>query len=178
MRPVALLLAARQAHRRRLEAVLHLVPQRRLAQRTLDDVVHVALDAGDARPEGDVVVDRLRERVGLLEHHADPAPDLDGVDVAVVEVDAVVAHRALDPSRLHQVVHPVEAPQHGGLAAAGRPDERRHLVATDVERHVAHGTEVAVVDAEVVDVEHHLRFLHRGVDVVRVRRDVDDVLVR
>ena len=43
-----------------------------------------------ARPEGDVVVDRLRERVRLLEDHADAAPHLDRIDVARVEVLAVV----------------------------------------------------------------------------------------
>ena len=49
-----------------------------------------------ARPEGDVVVDRLRERVRLLEDHADPATHLDRVDVGRVEIGAVVEDVALD----------------------------------------------------------------------------------
>ena len=49
-----------------------------------------------ARAEGDVVVDRLRERVRLLEDHADPAAHLDRVDVGRVQVLAVVEHVALD----------------------------------------------------------------------------------
>ena len=65
----------------------------------------------------------------------------------------MVAERALDPGRLDEVVHAVEAAQHGGLAAARRADERGDLVLADVEVDVAHGPEVAVVDAEVVDVE-------------------------
>ena len=56
----------------------HSAARRRLV---LDELVHVALHAVDPRPERDVVVDRLGERVGLLEHHADPATDLDRVDV-------------------------------------------------------------------------------------------------
>src|SRR3954469_17589509 len=70
-----LLLTPRHAQGRRLQAVLHLIPQRGAAQRTLDDVVELGLlaDAVDAGPEGDVVVDALRERVRALEHHADVA---------------------------------------------------------------------------------------------------------
>jgi hypothetical protein len=65
-----------------------------------------------------VVVDRLRERVRLLEHHPDPASHLDGVDLGIVEVYTVVQDLALDTCPLDEVVHPVEAPEHGGLPAA------------------------------------------------------------
>ena len=64
--------------------------------------------------------------------------------------------RALHPGRGDEVVHAVEATQHGGLAAAGRADERGDLVLVHVEVHLPHGAEAPVVDAEVVDVEHHL----------------------
>ena len=60
-------------------------------ERPLDEFVHVALVPGDARAEGDVLVDRLGERVRLLEDHADATAHLDRVDLPVVEVDAVVA---------------------------------------------------------------------------------------
>src|SRR3712207_8828107 len=52
------------------------------------------LHAGRPRPVGHVVVDRLGERVRLLEDHADPAAYLDRVDVVVVDVLAVVGHRS------------------------------------------------------------------------------------
>ena len=61
-----------------LQLVLDLVPQGGPGQALLDQVVHVGLDAVDLGSEGDVVVDRLGERVGLLEHHADAPADLDG----------------------------------------------------------------------------------------------------
>ena len=151
-----LLLATGQAEARGLEAVLDLVPQGGLAEAALDDLVEGGAllgDAGGAGAVGHVVVDRLGERVGLLEDHPDPAPDLDRVDLAVVEVDAVVVERALDPGDLDEVVHAVEAAQHRGLAAARRADEGGDLVLLDVELDVAHGPEVAVVDGQVVDVE-------------------------
>ena len=138
-----LLLTARQAECGTLEAVLHLLPQGGPAQRRLDDVVEFVtlLDAVEARAEGEVVVDRFRERVRLLEDHADPAPHLDRIDVGSIQVDAVVQDRALDPRRLDEVVHPVEAPQHGRLAAAGGSDEGGDLVLADGEVDVAHGAE-------------------------------------
>ena len=66
-------LPAGQPEARLVQAVLDLVPQRRLAQRALDDLVQLGLLAlaVDARPVGDVVVDGLGERVRLLEDHAD-----------------------------------------------------------------------------------------------------------
>ena len=50
-------------------------------QRLLHALVELALHPEHARPESDVVVDRLRERIRLLEHHSDPPAYLDGVDV-------------------------------------------------------------------------------------------------
>ena len=94
------------------------------------------LPAEHARAEGDVVVDRLRERVRLLEDHADPLAHLDRVDVGAVEVLAVVEDRALDRGARDQVVHAVEAADERALAAAGRADERRDVVLVDLERDV------------------------------------------
>src|ERR687896_2095364 len=103
----ALLLAARHAEGVGLESVLDLVPERGVAERALDDLVHAALHPEHARAEGDVVVDRLGERVRLLEDHADPLAHLDRVDLLRVEVLAVVEHLPLDPRAGDEVVHPV-----------------------------------------------------------------------
>src|SRR5205814_8689339 len=82
----ALLLAARERERAALEPVFDLVPERRALERLLDALVEVLFQAEDARSPRDVVVDRLRERVRLLEDHPDPPPYLDCVDVVAVEV--------------------------------------------------------------------------------------------
>ena len=121
----ALLLPAREAERRTLQAVLDLVPDRRAAERLLDPVVEVVLHPEDPQAVGDVVVDRLREGVRPLEDHADPPPHLDRVDVASVDVGAVVEQVALDPGARHEVVHPVQTAEEGRLAAAGGADQRR-----------------------------------------------------
>src|SRR5262249_43969587 len=101
-----LLLAARHPERRRLQAVLDLVPEGRAPQGPLDDVVELALlaDAVDLRAERDVVVDALRERVRPLEDHPDAPADFGRRDVRSVQVDAVVHQRALDPSGGDEVV--------------------------------------------------------------------------
>ena len=62
----------------------------------LDPAVEVVLHAEHPRPERDVVVDRLGERVRLLEDHPDPATHLDRIDAGAVEILAVVEHLAVD----------------------------------------------------------------------------------
>ena len=95
---------------------------------------------------GDVVVDRLRERVRLLEDHADAAAYLDAVGARAVQVVAVVEQLAVELEARDRVVHAVEAAQEGALAAAGRTDEGGRLVGLDVERDVLDRALLAVVD--------------------------------
>src|ERR1043166_1453533 len=71
---------ARERERAPLQPAFHLVPERGLRERPLDAVVEVLPHAQDARPPRDVVVDRLGERVRLLEDHSDPAPNRHRVD--------------------------------------------------------------------------------------------------
>ena len=118
-----LLLAAREAERALLEAVADVVPQRRLLEGVLDAVVKVVLHPEHAQAPGDVVVDRLGERVRLLEDHPDPPPHLHRIDLGRVQVDAVVEHLSLDLGAWNQVVHPVQRADERALSAARRPDD-------------------------------------------------------
>ena len=136
-----LLLAAREPEGRLVEPVLHLVEEGRVDEAPLHDIVELAalggrsgVDAVHAGAVGDVLVDGHREGVGLLEDHSDPLAQLDDVDVPE-DVRAVVEHLALDPHRVDEVVHPVEDPQEGRLAAARGPDEGRYRVGRDLHRH-------------------------------------------
>ena len=126
------------------------------AKAGFDEVVNVALVPDDPRPECDVVVDRLRERVRLLEDHADPAADLDRIDVTAVHIDAVVEHLAFDADPGDQVVHAVDRPQERRLAAAGWPDERGDLLRPDVDRDVLHRAERAVIEVQVPEADDRL----------------------
>jgi hypothetical protein len=165
------MLAAGEPERRLLQPVLDLVPERSVLERLLDPLVEAALEPEHTRPEGDVVVDRLRERIRLLEDHPDPSPHLDRVDVVRVEVLPVVEHPALDPGARDEVVHPVEAADQRALAAAGRADEGGHGVPVDVERDLPDRDAASVGDGEVPDLED--RFA--GDEVVRLGRLEFDV---
>ena len=152
-----LLLAAGQAAAGLREPGLHLVPEPGAGQALLDQGCPVGLaarrQAAEAEARQHVVGDRhRRERVGLLEDHADPAAGVGGPLVGVVDVDLGLAdqeHLAGQAGAGHQLVHPVEDAQERRLAAAGRPDQRgdgtgghlevdplEHLVGTEPGAHL------------------------------------------
>src|SRR5271166_352844 len=107
---------------------------------------HIALEAIEAQAEGDIVEDAHRERVRLLEDHADVAPHHDGIDILRVDVLAEEMDVALETEAIDQVVHAVEAAQHRALAAAGRSDEAGDLALVNRHVAVAHGEKRAIQD--------------------------------
>ena len=120
-------------------------------QRALDALAHVdAARAGEPQPGGDVVEDRhRRERVRLLEDHADRAAHRDDVDVRRVDVEVVEQDLALGARAGDLLVHAVDAAHERRLAAARRADHRRHLVRRVVEVDALDGVAVAVVGVDV-----------------------------
>src|SRR3546814_18140195 len=84
----------------------------------------------DARPIGDVLIDRLRERVGLLAHHAHTGAKMHHVHAGHVDILAVQRDVAFATRAFHGVVHPAERPQHGGLATPRLPPPPPHLAPT------------------------------------------------
>jgi len=147
----ALLLAAGESERVVLEPILHLVPERRVLEHTLDALVEVLLHPEHARPEGDVVVDRLGEGVRLLEDHPDPPSNLHWIDVAAVEIAIVVQDRPTHLGAGNEVVHPVQAADERALPAPRRADERRDGVLVDVDRHTGERERSTVGHRQVVD---------------------------
>ena len=82
------------------EPVLDLVPEAGRCRQLLDDRRRVVatVDARELQAGEHVLGDgHRRERVGLLEHHADAAADLGGREAAAVDVDAV-EQRSAPPS--------------------------------------------------------------------------------
>ena len=83
------------------------------------------LRARELEPGEHVVADRhRRERVRLLEHHADARPHLGRAQLPAVDVDAVELDPAGDLRARDHLVHPVQHAQERRLAAARRADER------------------------------------------------------
>ena len=145
-----------------LSLSLHLVPERGLFQRVLDPAAQVVLQAEDPQAVGDVLEDRLRERVGALEDHADPPAHGDGVDVPRLEIDVLVEDAALGPKARDDVVHPIQAADERALPAAGGPDDRGHHPPIDHEVHVPDGGCRPVVGRQVLDGEDGLARGRRG----------------
>ena len=119
---------------------------RRVASRSL------AAHAGQLQAGGHVVVDRhRRERVGLLEHHADRAADGGDVELGAVDVHAVEHDLALGARAGDQLVHAVEAADERRLAAAGRPDDGGHPVCLELDVDILQGLSLAVVGTQPFD---------------------------
>src|SRR6202011_1646096 len=102
------------------------------------------------------VVDRLRERVRLLEDHPDPAAHLDRIDAVGIDVLAVVEHLALHPRARDEVVQPVQRAQKRALAAPRRPDDRGDEVAVDREVDVRDRGRLPVLDRQPAGLENRL----------------------
>src|ERR1700730_10417285 len=130
-----LLLAAGQAEARGVELVLDLVPQRAAAQRLLDAAVHLGSGNLFVEPdaERDVLIDRHRKRRRLLEHHADARAQQIEIKLGIEDV-GLVEHQLTGGALARiEIVHPVENPQQGRFAAAGRPDEGRDAIVAERE---------------------------------------------
>ena len=76
----------------------------------------------DPQAIGDIIENRLGKRVGLLKHHAHAPPQVD--DIQREDVLAIQQHFAFEARLRNRFIHPVQNPQEGGLAAAGRADQR------------------------------------------------------
>ena len=147
-----LLLPAGEAGARLLEPVGDFVEEAGTSEALFDNIVELSALAGepvDAWAVGHVLVDRLRERIRLLEHHADARPQLHHVDIAAVNVPVIQRDRSGHPADVDDVVHAVETAQEGRLAAARRADQRRYLVLGQIDVDIEERLLLAIEDVDV-----------------------------
>src|SRR5690606_23722760 len=130
-----LLLPARQEGPFTVEVIFHFIPESSVLQGTLDNFLFFL--SGETDPielvsRYYIVEDtHCRERVRSLKHHTDPASEdhgMEPIDAVPIEQDL-----AFDSCALSQFVHPVNATDHGRLAASGRAHDCGHLVTRDVK---------------------------------------------
>src|SRR5690606_11795719 len=139
-----------------IQTVFHFVPEPRLAQAVLHDVIQIRLAIGqavDTGAIGHIVVDRLGERIGLRDHHAQAGTQLHHIPLGIVDILIVELQRAVDPTDVDAVVHSVQATQKSGLAAARRPDKRNHLVAGNIQADVLDGPVFTVENLDITQLE-------------------------
>jgi len=110
-----LLLPTRQVESGTVQTIFYFVPERCGAQALLADRIQflaIAL-AVNFRAVNDVFVDRLRERIGTLEHHADAVTNRYRIHIRSVDVVTIERHAPRHPRARRQVVHAIESPQEG-----------------------------------------------------------------
>ena len=135
-----------------LQAVLHLLEQAGTAQAGHHHLLEFGLgvcQTMNARAVRHVLEHRLRERVGLLEDHADARAQLHHIEVRIVDVGVVDLDLARHAAARNGVVHPVDAAQERRLAAARRPDERHDALVGHIDVDVLQGMLVAIVDVDI-----------------------------
>ena len=96
---------------------------------------------------GDVVEDRLGERIGPLKHHAHAAAQLG--DVQLQHVLAVQQHLAFVARALDGLVDAVQRAQEGGLAAAGRADQRGDALLGNFQADIVQRLKGAVEEVQI-----------------------------
>ncbi len=155
----ALLLATRQTGAGLGQAVFDLVPQAGTLQAGADQLIQIGArthQAMQAWAEGDVVVDGLRKRVRLLEHHADARAQLHDIALRIMNVLAIEQDLTGHAGTGDRVIHPVQAAQEGRLAAARGPDHRQHLLLAHIQAHALDGVLGTVIHVDVAARKHRI----------------------
>jgi hypothetical protein len=83
------------------------------------------------------------------------AADSHRVDFGLVYIYALKVHMSFKAEPSHQVVHPVQAPQHRAFTAPGRPDEGRDFASFDRDAGISYGFEFTVEQFFDVAVDNH-----------------------
>ena len=128
---------------------MHFVPNRGTLQRRFDAPVELALRQFFVKPDAksNILIYRHRKRSRLLEHHADAGAQQIEILLRIENVLAVEQNFAFGALARIKIIHPVQHAQQGGLAAARRADQCRHLVGVERQVDVLQRQIVAVEEA-------------------------------
>ena len=94
--------------------------------------------------EHNIFINRDRERIGALKHHANRFSQLDQRDIRVIDVFAKQINDAFRADIAVPFVHTVKAAKEGGLSAAARPDQPCDDAASEVETYFFERLKVTV----------------------------------
>src|ERR1700682_3678518 len=133
--------------------VFHSAPEPRTPRPFFDRIGDGNIRAVDPQAIGNVVKNRLGERIGTLKDHADAAA-MRG-NVLRKDVLAIEKNFALEPGAAHGFVHAVEGAKQGGLAATGGANERGDLIGGDAHADIEEDLLAAVKEIELGDGHAH-----------------------
>src|SRR5258705_4930764 len=137
-----------------MEVIFRLFPKRGDFERSLYDFVQLATiaESVELQSGSDVVVNRhCGERIGLLEHHADPAAKLRGRG-PVIRFDFTDADSSFHARFGDGLVHAIDAADKGRLAATGWADQGRSMIGGDLQVYVVQSLAFAVPGIQMLDV--------------------------
>ena len=113
-----------------VQVVFDLVPQHGIPQALLHDFIQLSLvldQPKHAWAKGHVIVNRLRKWIRFLEHHPHPLAQFGHIVIGGIDIPAFQQDLPLDARPGDGVIHPVQAAQESGFAAARRSDQGRDL---------------------------------------------------
>lgn len=96
------------------------------------------------RAEGHIVVDALREGVGLLKHDPDASAEIHHVGASSEHVEVSHRESPRGSSSGNGIVHPVDPSQQRAFAAAAGADQGRDSAARDAQVDVVQSLKVSV----------------------------------
>ncbi len=132
-----------------LQFVFDFIPQGRAAQALLDNLIERAFLDCARQPHaiGHVLINRFRERVWPLKHHADASAHRNRVDGQRRKFRRLVQLERTGYARgRHQIVHAVERAQQCAFAAPGRADDRGDAPVAHRHTDIANRAKSAVED--------------------------------
>ena len=104
----ALLLASRKAHGTFFQSVLQFIPDCRVSQRFLHDLIQLRFvpDSMCPRSVGYIVIDTHRKRIRFLKSHTHPFPEQINVHISV-NIFSVQSDFSRNLTSFHQIIHTV-----------------------------------------------------------------------
>ena len=108
-------------------------------QAAFHHLIEIGLAVGqamDARAIGDIVIDRFRERIRLLEHHSDSGPKQHRIDLRIIYVGPVDFDPPRHAADIDRIVHPVDTAQECRFAATRGSDKSHDLPSRNIDRYV------------------------------------------
>ena len=159
-----------------MQLTLHFLPQGGPAQALLHRIPErgFALVSIHPRAVSDILENGFGKGIGFLEDHPDPSPHFghfEFVDVFTIQAD--LAFETAAPDRL---IHPVQGPKEGRLAATGRSNECGHSIGIHIYGDSVQSLKTTVIEVQVCGADFAgrttLRFViagHRHIEISKRR---------
>ena len=136
-----------------MQPVADFFPKGGAANGLFDTGLQITGESIDGGSPGNILKNGLGEWVRLLKNHSDAAPNLYRIDLASINVRTHIEDPSLHAHVGNEVVHPVEGPQQGALAATRGSDDRGDPMLRNGKRDFIDGGLVPIAYGHVNDIQ-------------------------